>query len=68
MVEPHTHNDSDAPGIPYENLVILPESEVSLVTGTADATYSSNEQTMLNDLKTAVNAINAALQAKRILQ
>lgn len=67
MVEPHTHNDSDAPAIPYENIVIIPESAVALVTGTADATYSSNEQTMLNDLKTAVNAINAALQAKRII-
>lgn len=33
------------------------------VAGTSDGTYSANEQTELNDLVTAVNAILAALRA-----
>lgn len=33
------------------------------VAGTSDGTFSANEQTELNDLVTAVNAILAALRA-----
>jgi hypothetical protein len=33
------------------------------VTGTADGTYSANEQTLINDLKAAVNLILAALRS-----
>lgn len=33
------------------------------VPGTSDGTYSANEQTEINDLVTAVNAILAALRA-----
>lgn len=34
------------------------------IAGTADGTYSANEQTALNDLVTAVNAILAALRTE----
>lgn len=68
MVDPHTHNDSDSPAIPYENIQIISEDTIDEVAGTADGTYSSNEQTLINDLKVAVNALIAALQAKRIIK
>ena len=35
------------------------QAAIADVTGTADATYSTNEQDLINDLVTAVNAILA---------
>jgi hypothetical protein len=38
------------------------------VTGTADATYSANEVTLVNDLKAALNAALAALRAAGVVK
>lgn len=39
-------------------------SSVTDVSGTADATYSTNEQDLINDLVTAVNALLAELRER----
>lgn len=67
MVDPHNHNGSDAPRVPFQELEIVPSTGISEVSGTADATYSSNEQTLINDLKAQLNAVIAALQDKNII-
>lgn len=38
--------------------------DIADVAGTADATYSTNEVDMINDLKTAVNAILAEFRRR----
>lgn len=38
------------------------------VTGTADGTYSANEQTLINDLKTALNSALEAMRKAGILK
>lgn len=40
---------------------------IANVAGTADATYSANETTMINDLQTAVNAILVVLRSAGML-
>jgi hypothetical protein len=40
---------------------------IATVTGTADATYSANEVTLINDLATAVNAILVVLRSAGML-
>jgi hypothetical protein len=37
------------------------------VTGTPDATYSANEQTLLTDLKTALNSVLAVLRSANLI-
>lgn len=44
-----------------------PYSSGGAITDTADSTYSSNEQTMLGNLKTLVNNIRTALIANKIM-
>jgi hypothetical protein len=41
---------------------------IAPVSGTADGTYSANEQQMLTDLQTAVNAIVAVLKQAGLTQ
>lgn len=52
----HKHNGTDSPKLViqecFEN---VPQEAIDQITGTADSTYSSNEQTLINDLKTTVN-------------
>lgn len=43
------------------------QSSVAAVSGTPDGTYSANEQTMLSDLQTAVNAIIERLEAHGLI-
>lgn len=62
MTEFHRHNGIDVPRIRVSDLEKLPSTTISEVTGTADATYSANEQNLINDLKTAVNALINILQ------
>lgn len=64
----HKHTGQDEPQIEYEDLSILSESAIANVSGTADATYSSNEQTLINDQTAAINFILAALRNKRIIK
>lgn len=44
-----------------------PYSSGGAITDTADSTYSSNEETMLGNLKTLVNNIRTALIANKIM-
>lgn len=63
MVENHNHTGGDAPKLfAGDSLENAPQADFGQATGTADSTYSSNEQTMLNDLVTKVNAIRTVLQ------
>lgn len=65
----HYHNGTDAPKlVAGEAIEGLPLAQVTEVTGTADATYSSNEQTMINDLKDTVNDLIDKLQSVGILK
>lgn len=61
-VQRHEHNGTDSPQISIKDLLETPASAITAVTGTADGTYSANEQTLINDLKTAVNALITTLQ------
>lgn len=63
MVENHNHSGTDSQklfaGVSLEN---APQDDFGQASGTADSTYSSNEQTMLNDLVTKVNEIRTVLR------
>lgn len=59
----HFHNDTDSPKLyAGESIINCPQESITVVSGTADATYSSNEQTMINDLKDTVNDLLTKLQ------
>ncbi len=65
----HTHNGTDAPKLVLSEAVEnAPQTAVTAVSGTADSTYSGNEQTLINDLKTAVNDLILKLQNVGILK
>jgi len=56
MDKNHTHNGTDAPKLVLsEAIENAPQEAIEQITGTADATYSANEQTLINDLKDTVN-------------
>lgn len=66
-VTPHTHNKTDSPGVEYDDLLITPEEAIDDISGTADGTYSANEQTLINAQTTAINEILTALRNKKII-
>lgn len=66
-VIPHKHNGTDADRIEFTDLSILPEDAIADVSGSADGTYSANEQTLINAQTVAINAILEALRNKNIL-
>lgn len=67
-LKPHVHNGVDAPEIPGENLVNAPQTAIALVSGTADGTYSSNEQTLINTHTTQINEIITALKNLNLIR
>lgn len=69
ILQNHLHNGTDAPKLQFSDAIEnAPQEAVTTVSGTADATYSSNEQTMLNDLTTAVNDLITKLQTIGIIK
>lgn len=63
MEKTHYHNGTDSPKLQFnEAIENAPQEAVTAVSGTADATYSSNEQTMLNDIKASLNDLIVKLQ------
>lgn len=65
----HSHNGTDAQKLIFsDSIESAPQEAVSVITGTADGTYSANEQTMLNDLKAGVNDLITKLQTLGILK
>lgn len=65
----HKHTGTDSHKLyAGEALENAPQEAIAQVSGTADSTYSSNEQTMINDLKTAVNDLIDKLQNVGILK
>lgn len=58
----HTHDDINSRKLLIEDLQKLASGTISLVSGTADTTYSANEVTLINDLKTAVNSLINLIQ------
>lgn len=62
-LKPHGHTGTDSPKLfAGEALENCPQEAVTAISGTADATYSSNEQTMLNDIKASLNDLITKLQ------
>lgn len=62
-MENHTHNGTDATKLQFnEAIENAPQDAIAQITGTADATYSVNEQTLINDLKSTVNELLTKLQ------
>lgn len=66
-VIPHTHNRTDSPPVAFEDIEMLPEEAIDDVSGTADGTYSANEQTLINAQTVAINEILTALRNKKII-
>lgn len=65
----HNHTGTDSPKLlAQDSLENCPQTAVTSITGTADGTYSANEQTLINDLKTAVNDLILKLQNVGILK
>lgn len=56
------HNGVNGRKIYVGDLEKLDRNTIALVSGTADGTYSANEVTLINDLKTAVNSLINLLQ------
>lgn len=68
-MENHNHNGTDAPRLQFsEAIENAPQEAVTAISGTADSTYSSNEQTMLNDIKASLNDLIDKLQAIGIIK
>lgn len=63
MVENHLHNGTDSPRLDAKRALInAPQSATTALTGnTADTTYSSNEQAMLNNHETILSELVAKL-------
>ena len=69
MEKNHTHNGTDAPRLQFsEAIENAPQEAVDAISGTADGTYSANEQTMLNDIKASLNDLIDKLQAIGIIK
>lgn len=65
----HTHNGIDSPQIKGSAIFNAPQSALTAsIGGTADATYSSNEQNIINNLITRVDELEAKLQALLLLR
>ena len=58
----HTHDDINSRKLLIEDLQKLASGTISLVSGTADTTYSANEVTLINSLTTAVNSLINLIQ------
>lgn len=67
-IKPHIHNGTDSPKLPAESIEYLPLEAVEEVTGTADGTYSANEQTIINDTTASLNDLIQKLQSAGILK
>lgn len=68
-LKPHTHNGADSQKLDLKfSSERVPQSTVTQVTGIADGTYSTNEQTMLNNLKSTVNDLITKLQTIGLLE
>lgn len=63
----HRHNGIESPRLPGSSLVGAPQDAITSITGTADGTYSVNEQTLINDHTTAINAIITALRNLKLI-
>lgn len=62
-LKPHVHNGTDSPKLyAGEAFINTPQEAITVISGTADGTYSANEQTMLNDIKSTVNDLLTKLQ------
>ena len=68
-MENHTHNGTDAPKLrASEAIEGAPQAAVTEISDTADATYSANEQTMLNNIKASLNDLIDKLQTLGLLK
>lgn len=68
-ITPHNHNGTDSPQLYLGDAVLnAPQEAATVITGTADSTYSSNEQTMINDLKATVNDLIDKLQTLGLIK
>jgi hypothetical protein len=61
-VVPHTHNGVDAPQIDGSSFVGAPQTAEPLIGGTAGASYTATEQSIINSTKATVNSLIAKLQ------
>lgn len=62
------HTGTDSPKIPASSILRVPQEAVTEITDTADATYSTNERDMLNNLKASLNDLIDKLQTLGILK
>lgn len=68
-MENHLHNGTDAPKLFFGDAIEnAPQEAVSVITGTADATYSTNERDMLNEIKASLNDLIQKLQTLGVLK
>ena len=69
MVENHTHNKTDSPGLFLGECVVnAPQEAITQVSGTAGATYTATEQAMFNDLKTKLNTLLTTIQTLGLIK
>ena len=69
-IVPHTHNDTDSPKL-YAGDAIKNAPQEALTVGTiltAGATYTANEQAMMNNFKTRIAEIETKLQTLGLLK
>lgn len=61
-VKDQEHNGSDSKRLSGKNLAGAPRAAISDVSGTADGTYSANEQNLINAQTVAVNEVISVLR------
>jgi hypothetical protein len=62
-ITPHLHTGTDSPKLVFQDAIEnAPQATIADVSGTAGATYSATEQTLINDLKGTVNDLLTKLQ------
>ena len=60
----HYHNGTDSNQITFNEAIVgAPQPAITLVSGTAGATYTGTEQTLINALTVAVNKLITELKA-----
>lgn len=68
-LKPHRHNGVDSPKLAFADTIErAPQAAVDQVAGTAGGTYTSSEQTIINNTVTSLNDLITKLQDLGILE
>lgn len=68
MVENHKHTGTDSPQLSMADMLENLQTNITLLSYTAGATYSANEQAMLQAIQTTLNSVITTLRTAKIIR